>query len=116
MQTTLNQIQIQATCRKYDSRLLYNWWNSTTSSAIFEGGCGLGVIIRYEKGQVMLSGAKKIRDQLDCETAEAQALLFRKTVALKGGFPNIIVETNSLIVVNELLRSSRQNSCLMMEI
>lgn len=79
-------------------------------AAKFENGeCGLGVIIRNEKGKVMLSSAKIIPPQLDIETAEAQALLLGMTVAIEVGFFSLIAESDSLVKIQELKFSVRKN-------
>ena len=63
---------------------------------------GLGVVVRNETGEVLMSAGKVIDEYLDMEMAELKALLFGLSLAVEHSFLHVILESDSLYTVARL--------------
>ena len=91
------------------------WYKVNTDGAVFRetGSCGIGVVVRNEKGQIM--GALCRRPELPLRALEAEAKAVEEGIqfARDLGLDQIVIECDSQVVVNsfckqDLIQSSVQ--------
>lgn len=78
-----------------------------SDAAVFrDGTVGYDFVVRNENGGVILAGAKRERVAGASELAEAMALRFGLGISLQSGLSNLLVETDSEIVVRAIMRDN----------
>ncbi|KAL5737201.1 hypothetical protein ACOSQ2_031989 [Xanthoceras sorbifolium] len=65
---------------------------------------GVGAVVRNHIGQFMAGLSHKLVGNVSVEIAEAMAILNGLHLAIESGFNNMILESDSLNVVNYILR------------
>ncbi|KAL2938532.1 hypothetical protein RDABS01_021981 [Bienertia sinuspersici] len=76
----------------------HGWVKVNTDAYVPNNGrVGLGVVIRDERGKVLVAGVRKIEPK-EVEMAEAQATLYGVSMARKMGFNKVILEADALRV------------------
>lgn len=78
--------------------------NSDASLAI-EGRVGLGVVARDEKGDVIFATTRRVRAWWPPEIAECKALLLAIKLAKRYGLANVILESDSQVLVKRLSKA-----------
>ncbi|XP_057426538.1 uncharacterized protein LOC130719967 [Lotus japonicus] len=81
-------------------------------AAAAERTMGCGFVVRNTTGQLLASGCSKHRGSLSVALGEALSLRWALQLALDLGFLHVLVETDSLIVVNTWRNIRRNNSYL----
>ncbi|GJU09940.1 reverse transcriptase [Tanacetum coccineum] len=66
---------------------------------------GIGFVMRCDDGSVMVAGSKRVAYASSVIEIEAYAILWAIQVALSKGFMNVILETDSRILVDALLHN-----------
>ncbi|KAL2928741.1 hypothetical protein RDABS01_019525 [Bienertia sinuspersici] len=76
----------------------HGWVKVNTDAYVPNNGrVGLGVVIRDERGNVLVAGVRKI-EPTEVEMAEAQAALYGVSLARRMGFNKVILEADALRV------------------
>ncbi|EEF32663.1 conserved hypothetical protein [Ricinus communis] len=84
--------------------------NAETSALKSLKSTGLGVIIRDQIGQVMMSAHKHIEYMHDPEVAEALATLYGLSIAWDCGFYDAVLECDSYMVIQSLQNANYDRS------
>ncbi|KAL2923824.1 hypothetical protein RDABS01_015315 [Bienertia sinuspersici] len=73
----------------------HGWVKVNTDAYVPNNGrVGLGVVIRDDRGKVLVAGVRKI-EATDVELAEAQAALYGVSLARRMGFNKVMLETDA---------------------
>ncbi|XP_021865546.1 uncharacterized protein [Spinacia oleracea] len=86
------------------------WWKVNTEAAIAERHVGLGMIVRDNIGDVLMSGGKKLDVAIQVLEEEVRATLFGLRYAYDAGFRQVELETDCLNLVTLLTKKSNENS------
>ncbi|KAF5447276.1 hypothetical protein F2P56_032842 [Juglans regia] len=73
---------------------------------------GVGVILRDSKGEVMMSAAKKEQGGLNAVEIEGLAILHGLQFSNHLGIHNLVIESDSLLVVNEFARQGSSKAAI----
>ncbi|KAL0008862.1 hypothetical protein SO802_010364 [Lithocarpus litseifolius] len=82
----------------------HRWYKINIDGATFkdEGHCGLGIIVRNDKGEIMGALSKRIRFPLGALEAEAKAAECGLIFAWELGLREVIIEGDSHVVIHAL--------------
>ncbi|XP_075665698.1 uncharacterized protein LOC142635428 [Castanea sativa] len=92
----------------------HGWYKVNTDGAVFKetGSCGIGVVIRNEKGQIMGALCRRLEVPLGALEVEAMAVEEGVHFARDLCLNQIVVESDSLGVVNSLCNPGMSQSSI----
>ncbi|XP_021736508.1 uncharacterized protein LOC110703056 [Chenopodium quinoa] len=79
---------------------------NSNASLCDEGWVGLGVVARDHDGKVLFAAARRIRAWWPPEIAEGKTLLLAVRLARRYGCDNVILESDSQVLINRLSKAS----------
>ncbi|XP_074299824.1 uncharacterized protein LOC141630995 [Silene latifolia] len=82
------------------------WKVNVDAAVLGDVGCGLGVVVRDDRGRVERMGLQQVRDRWCPDVAEAMAAELGLKMAIQMGLDNVVLESDSMALIT-MLKSKR---------